>query len=131
MSADFADTNVVLYLLDDGPKAERAAAILAGRPRISVQVLNEFTAVSRRKLGKSWAEIDEAVEDILALVEPVLPITLEEHQVARKLAQDHGFNVYDALIIAAARASGCNTLFSEDLHDGQAIGRLKFVNPFN
>ncbi|MGR3366272.1 MAG: PIN domain-containing protein, partial [Sagittula sp.] len=41
MSAEFADTNVVLYLLDDGPKAERAEEILGQGPRISVQVLNE------------------------------------------------------------------------------------------
>ena len=27
MSAEFADTNVVLYLLDDGPKADRAEVI--------------------------------------------------------------------------------------------------------
>lgn len=127
----FFDTNILIYAQQSGAKPDKARAILARGGTISVQVLNEFTAVSRRKLGKSWAEIDEAVEDILALVEPVLPITLEEHQVARKLAQDHGFNVYDALIIAAARASGCDTLFSEDLHDGQAIGRLKIVNPFN
>ena len=41
MSAEFADTNVVLYLLDDGPKADRAEVILGQGPRISVQVLNE------------------------------------------------------------------------------------------
>ena len=41
MSAEFADTNVVLYLLDNGPKADRAEAILGQGPRISVQVLNE------------------------------------------------------------------------------------------
>lgn len=31
MSVEFADTNVVLYLLDDGPKADRAEVIL-GHP---------------------------------------------------------------------------------------------------
>jgi predicted nucleic acid-binding protein len=41
MSAEFADTNVVLYLLDDGPKADYAEVILGQGPRISVQVLNE------------------------------------------------------------------------------------------
>jgi len=41
MSAEFADTNVVLYLLDDGPKADQAEDILGQGPRISVQVLNE------------------------------------------------------------------------------------------
>lgn len=41
MGAEFADTNVVLYLLDDGPKADRAAQIMGQGPIISVQVLNK------------------------------------------------------------------------------------------
>ncbi len=53
MSAEFADTNVVLYLLDDGPKADRAEAILGQGPRISVQVLNETLVNCRRKAGLS------------------------------------------------------------------------------
>ena len=51
MSAEFADTNVVLYLLDDGPKADRAEVILGQGPRISVQVLNETLVNCRRKAG--------------------------------------------------------------------------------
>ena len=56
MSAEFADTNVVLYLLDDGPKADRAEDILGQGPRISVQVLNEAMVNCRRKAGLSWEE---------------------------------------------------------------------------
>ena len=56
MSAEFADTNVVLYLLDDGPKADRAEVILGQGPRISVQVLNETLVNCRRKAGLSWEE---------------------------------------------------------------------------
>lgn len=54
MSAEFVDTNIVLYLLDDGPKADRAEAILGQGPRISVQVLNEAMVNCRRKAGRSW-----------------------------------------------------------------------------
>lgn len=53
-SAEFADTNVVLYLLDDGPKADRSEVILAKGPRISVQVLNETLVNFRRKAGPNW-----------------------------------------------------------------------------
>lgn len=56
MSVEFADTNVVLYLLDDGPKADRAEDILGQGPRISVQVLNEAMVNCRRKAGLSWEE---------------------------------------------------------------------------
>ena len=50
MSVEFADTNVILYLLDEVPKADRAEEILANGPRISVQVLNE-ALVNCRKGG--------------------------------------------------------------------------------
>jgi predicted nucleic acid-binding protein len=43
MSAEFADTNVILYLLDGGPKADRAEALLAQGPRISVLVPDVFS----------------------------------------------------------------------------------------
>ena len=39
------------YLLDDGPKADRAEVILGQGPRISVQVLNESLVNCRRKAG--------------------------------------------------------------------------------
>ena len=51
MAAPFVDTNVLLYLLsDDQAKADRAEALLAQRVVISVQVLNEFANVARRKM---------------------------------------------------------------------------------
>ena len=56
MRADFFDTDIVLYLLDDGPKADRAEIILGQGPRISVQVLNETLVNCRRKAGLSWEE---------------------------------------------------------------------------
>jgi predicted nucleic acid-binding protein len=38
---------------------------------------------------------------------------------------------WDALILAAALAAGCDTLYSEDMQDGQIFeGRLTVKNPF-
>ena len=52
----FFDTNILLYLLSgETDKADRAEAVLAQGGTISVQVLNEFAAVSARKLGLSYA----------------------------------------------------------------------------
>ena len=48
MSA-FFDTNVLVYAEQAGAKAHRARALLTDGGKISVQVLNEFVAVSRRK----------------------------------------------------------------------------------
>lgn len=130
MSADFADTNVVLYLLDDGPKADRAEAILAERPRISVQVLNEAMVNCRRKAGLDWDETVAFLAGVRALC-PVEDVTLQTHDVGRALAERYGFSVYDAMIVAAALLAGCTRLWSEDMQDGLLVeGRLRIANPF-
>ncbi|TRD15372.1 PIN domain-containing protein [Palleronia caenipelagi] len=131
MSAEFADTNVVLYLLDDGPKADRAEEILARRPRISVQVLNEALVNCRRKAGLSWAEAGTFLGGIEALC-TVETLTGQTHRVGRALAERYQLSVYDAMICAAAVLAGCDTLWSEDMQDGLLIeDQLHIVNPFN
>ncbi|WP_252263399.1 hypothetical protein [Paracidobacterium acidisoli] len=41
-----------------------------------------------------------------------------------------GYQIYDALVIAAALEAGCTTLYSEDMQDGQKIDGLTIRNPF-
>ena len=67
MSGEFVDTNVVLYLLHDGLKADQAEAILARGPRISVQVLNEAMVNCRRKAGLDWDETASFLVGVRAL----------------------------------------------------------------
>lgn len=130
MSAEFADTNVVLYLLDDGPKADRAEAILGKGPRISVQVLNEAMVNCRRKANLSWDETGTFLASIQSLC-PIEDMTLRTHQVGRALAERYGFSVYDAMIVAAALIAGCTTLWTEDMQDGLLVeGQLRIANPF-
>jgi len=130
MSAEFADTNVVLYLLDDGPKAERAEEILGQGPRISVQVLNEALVNCRRKAGLSWEDTGAFLEGIKSLC-PVEDLTVQTHQVGRALAEKYQLSVYDAMIVSSALIAECTTLWSEDMHDGLLIeNRLRVVNPF-
>lgn len=130
MSAEFADTNVVLYLLDNGPKADRAEAILGQGPRISVQVLNEALVNCRRKAGLGWDETGAFLAGVQALC-PVEDLTLQTHEVGRALAERYGFSIYDAMIAAAAMIAGCTTLWSEDMQDGLLVeGQLLIVNPF-
>ena len=58
----FFDTNIVLYAFrKDDPRAEVAENLLAGAGAISVQVLNEFAAVARRKFRRSWDETSRAL----------------------------------------------------------------------
>lgn len=130
MSAEFLDTNVLLYLLDDGPKADRAEALLLRGPRISVQVLNEALVNCRRKAGLSWEEAGAFLAGIEQLcgVEDLTPRT---HAVGRALAERYRLSVYDAMIVAAALLAGCTTLYSEDMQSGLLVeGQLRLVNPF-
>jgi predicted nucleic acid-binding protein len=129
----FFDTNVLVYCVaaEDDPRSGQAEELLASGGAVSVQILNEFTAVARRKLQMSWADVAEAVEAFLVLCPDPIAISLDTHHAARGIAERHGFNIYDALVVAAALENGCSTLYSEDFQDGQVIdGRLTVRNPF-
>ena len=126
----FFDTNILVYAQQTGTKADRARTVLADGGRLGVQVLNEFTVVALRKLGKNWSEIAEVVDDALELFGPPLPVTFDLHVTARALAESYQLSFYDALIVAAALEAGCDTLYSEDMQHGQAIGTLRIQNPF-
>lgn len=54
------------------------------------------------------------------------------HDSALRLAGQHFFYIYDALIVAAALDTDCMTFYSENLQAGQVIdGRLTIRNSFN
>ena len=126
----FVDSNVVVYLMSgDRDKAGKAESIIAKGGVISVQVLNEFTSVARRKLALTWVEIEEVIEALKTNLE-VVPLTLSVYERARALAAKHEFNFYDASIIAAALANGCDVVLSEDLQHGQKLAALRIENPF-
>ncbi len=131
MANRFFDTNVLLYLLSADPgRADRVEEALAAGGTISVQVLNEFTSVALRKLGMKVAEVREALAPIIDVCQ-VIALTTQIHQRGLAVAERYRFSFYDALIVAAALESGCTTLFSEDLQDGQVIDRTLTVrNPF-
>ena len=130
MSAEFADTNVILYLLDDGPKADRAEEVLGQGPRISVQVLNEALVNCRKKAGLSWEDAGAFLAGVQAICQ-VEDLTAETHLVGRALAEKYRMSVYDAMIVAAALIADCTTLWSEDMQDGLVVeDQLRIVNPF-
>jgi len=126
----FFDSNVLLYAVKSGdPRTERALGLLAGGGIISVQALNEFANVARRKLGQSWSEVREKLGAIRVLCE-VRPLTLAAHERALAIAERYGYGIYDALHLASALEAGCSLLYSEDMQDGQKIEGLMIRNPF-
>jgi predicted nucleic acid-binding protein len=128
----FFDTNILVYAITAGDRrSDIAEDLLAAGGVVSAHVVNELVAVARRKLDRSWSEIAEALAAIRILCPSPVPITIETHEAAVRVAQQHGYQIYDALVIAAALEAGCDTLFSEDLQDGQILdGQLTIRNPF-
>ena len=127
----FFDTSIVLYLLSaDAKKADRVETLLGAGGTISVQVLNEFAAVARRKSVRSWPEVREALSVVRATC-VTHAVTEEIHDHGVDIAERYGFSLYDSMIVAAAQRAGCTTLLSEDLQHRQVIdGTLTVRNPF-
>jgi predicted nucleic acid-binding protein len=132
----FVDTNVLLYAVSREPqeqgKAETANEILAGRDlAVSSQVLQEFYVQATRADRADALSHDHAaglVESFLRFA--VQPITAAV--VLRALATRVRFAIsyWDAAILEASRALGCEVVLSEDLSDGQDYGGVRVVNPF-
>ena len=126
----FLDTNVLVYAaVTRDVRSERARALLQTGVVWSVGVLNEFVSAAR-KLRRSWEEILVA----LAYLEAICPVpgelTLGTHRLALGIAERYGYHIFDALVIAAALEASCDTLYSEDMQDGQRIRGVTIRNPF-
>jgi predicted nucleic acid-binding protein len=127
----FLDTNIVVYAFSaNDPRSEKAEALVEAGGVVSVQVLNEFVNVSRRKSRRDWDEIQKSLYVLKTLLDPPLPLTIELHEQAIEIARKYRYHFYDSLIIAAALRANCPLLYSEDLQHGQKIDRLSIRNPF-
>jgi predicted nucleic acid-binding protein len=114
----FFDTNVLVYALAQGdPRSMRAEELLASGGVVSVQILNEFVSVARRKIHMPWNEVTEVLDAFRVLCPAPMAVTIEIHEAALKIAERHGYNIYDALVISAALEAECATLYSDDLQD--------------
>jgi predicted nucleic acid-binding protein len=138
MSADFIDSNVLVYHFDDRDAAKRQTAERVVRDAletrsgcISFQVVQESMNVLTTKLSKTLAPADARrfLDDVLVPLWSVHP-SVALYQRALDVQARFRYGFYDSLIIAAALAEGCTRLLSEDLQDGQRIEGLTIVNPF-
>lgn len=133
----FVDTNVLLYSRDasEPEKQPLASARLdelweRRTGRLSVQVLNEYFVNATRKLDPGLSP-EEAWEDIEAL-SAWNPLQLDMAILSRAFAVQRRYRLswWNALIVAAAEASGCSRILSEDLSDGASYFGIVVENPF-
>jgi predicted nucleic acid-binding protein len=132
----FVDTNVLLYAISRDPgeseKAERSNALLAGREvGLSVQVLQEFYVQATRETRPDRLTQQQAVELIESFLRfPVQETTTNVMRAALATRARFGISYWDAAILEAARALGCEVVLSEDLaHDTDYAG-VRVENPF-
>lgn len=131
MIGPFFDTNVLVYALGNDDKAIRAQSLLEGGGVISVQSLNEFATVARRKLRYDWPAIHNGIAALRVLCPTILPLTDAIHRDGLRIAERYRLSIYDSMIVAAALSAGCDRLWSEDLHRGLVVdARLEVANPF-
>ena len=131
----FLDTNILLHAYDkDAPaKREIARRLVAegwaalGGTAVSVQVLQEFHA-NLEKRGVPRVKIRQLVHDFEKW--PVVDHTLAVFQAALTEQTRWKIPLSQALLLAAARASGATELLTEDLNHGQDYGGLRALNPF-
>jgi predicted nucleic acid-binding protein len=127
----FLDTNILVYAYSRGDRRTAAARqLLHSGGVVGVQVLNEFASVARAKLGMTWAEVQEASENVAILCPNPRPMTVETHERALGLSRRYALSIWDSLIVAAAAEAGCTRLLTEDLQHGQVVDGVLIENPF-
>lgn len=132
--AAFLDTNVIVYAFDAADAAKRCLAIgvleSGERLVVSTQVLLETWWVLTRRLAHPLqaGAASDVIHELCRL--PVVSTDAELVQRAIQTSRLRGIAVWDALIVEAARSSGCDRVLSEDLQAGQDFDGVVIENPF-
>ena len=132
----FFDTNVLIYSISidpaDAAKHKRAIALLQREDgALSVQVLQEFYTQATRPSRPHRLPHDRAAGLVKAWSRfRVQEINLNILNAALQIKAAHRFSYWDSVIIAAARALGCQELYTEDMSHGREVEGVLIVNPF-
>lgn len=134
----FVDTNIAMYAVSTNPEEARkqrmSEALLAreaGNLAVSVQVLGEFYAQLTRPSrphSLNHREAVAAMEGLLRFrIQPLTVVTFERALQYRELFR---LSYWDCLILAAAKLSGCDAVYSEDMSATQEYDGIRVINPF-
>ena len=133
----FLDTNIFAYMFDAraAQKAEKARrlikqAVSTRKGVVSQQVVQEFFNLAFRKFQPAMT-LAEAEEYLSTVFQPLLIVqSVQTYKEALQLHSRYRLPWYDSLIVAAARESGCEILYTEDFQHEQRFGDLRVKNPF-
>lgn len=132
----FLDTNVLLYAAlepGDAPDKQDIARELLKREDcvLSMQVLQEFTVQAIRPTRPNAVPLATALAFVTSWRRfPVQETTLAIFDLGSEIIRRHKLSFWDSMIVAAARAQGCDILYSEDMQDGRIVDGMRIVNPF-
>ena len=130
------DTNILLYAVSVNPseaakKAQALEVLGEDSLAISVQVLAEFYHQATRRSRPGRLTHDGALQFLDRFAEiPVQPITYDIFRRATELCNRFRISYWDAAILAAAAALGCDAVYSEDMSDQQDYDGIRVINPF-
>ena len=131
----FLDTNVLVYAAaGSGRDAAKRRTALDLIDRVyfgtSAQVLQEFFVTVTRKIAEPLSASD-AMEWVETLIEfPCLAVDHQLVRIAIEKSARYQISYWDAAVVAAAEALEADTIYSEDLNDGQLYGSVRVINPF-
>jgi len=134
----FLDTNVFVYSFDSSsPKKQQRAielikeGVATRKGVVSYQVVQEFMNVALRRFSQPLTPV-EAEQYLMGIFRPLPAVHSSQalFSEALRLTQKYAISWYDSLIVAAASAGDCATLFTEDLQHGQKFGNVQVTNPF-
>lgn len=129
----FVDTNVLLYAFTaEDERAAKARTLLTERDlAFSTQVLQEFYVQATRASRPDRIGHADAAELVEALTRfPIAHITTAIVLAAIEASARFQISYWDAAIIEAARALGCESVLSEDLSHGRDYSGVRVENPF-
>lgn len=130
------DTNILAYVEGVNGASRKASAteMVAKLPAestyVPVQVLGELFRVLVRKAKYKPENARVAIFnflDIFSLIETSPSVVTA----AADLSVDHGLDIWDAVILAAAASAGCRLLLSEDMQEGFTWNGVTVTNPFS
>jgi len=130
------DTNILAYIEGVNGASRKASAaqmvarLPAGSTYLPVQVLGELFRVLVRKAKYTAAGARAAVGNFLDIF-PLIETSPSVLTAAADLSVDHGLDIWDAIIFAAAASAGCRLLLSEDLQEGFTWNGVTVANPFS